>query len=195
MIDVCARVFLHFSCFCPSRCNLAVILLTDVVVDSVDVDWSMHMPLMLHILFLGMDQSRNLINQHCKQLLLNLLIVLANHSDHLSVAQILLNRKVKYLGLGLPTPLVVMPFHNFTGGYKKLQRKHNYLFFDDIEASHVFTESDPTFDTYLQSPIGASQSTSLAVIPSPTSKFLLNSMFNRRDTPRVFLNLILLRLW
>lgn len=62
-----------------------------------------------------MDQSRNLINQHCKQLLLNLLIVLANHADHLSVAQILLNRKVIHSNLGLSTPTVAIPFHNFTG--------------------------------------------------------------------------------
>lgn len=96
---------------------MAVILLTDVVIDSVDLDWSVHIPLMLHILFLGMDQSRNLINQHCKQLLMNLLIVLANHSDHLSIAQILLYRKVMHLGLGLPTPSVLVPFHNFTGIY------------------------------------------------------------------------------
>lgn len=94
-----------------------MILLTDVVVDSVDLDWSVHIPLMLHILFLGMDQSRNLINQHCKQLLLNLLIVLANHSDHLSVAQILLSRKVTHSNLGLSVPTVTVPFHNFTGEY------------------------------------------------------------------------------
>lgn len=92
-----------------------MIFLTDVVVDYVDVDWSMHMPLMLHILFLGMDQSRNLINQHCKQLLLNLLIVLANHSDYLSVAQILLNRKVMHLGLRLMVPSVSVSYHNFIG--------------------------------------------------------------------------------
>lgn len=32
------------------------------------------------------------------------------------------------------------------------------------------SEADSTFDSYLQSPIGSSQSTSLAVLPSPTSK-------------------------
>ena len=41
------------------RCNLAMILLTDLVVDGLDldchsVDWSVHMPLMLHIIFLGL---------------------------------------------------------------------------------------------------------------------------------------------
>ena len=45
------------------RCNLAAILLTDLVVDGLDldchsVDWSVHIPLMLHIIFLGLDNSR-----------------------------------------------------------------------------------------------------------------------------------------
>ncbi len=48
------------------RCNLAVILLTDLVVDGLDldchsVDWSVHVPLMLHIIFLGLDNSRELV--------------------------------------------------------------------------------------------------------------------------------------
>ena len=45
------------------RCNLAAILVTDLVVDGLDldchsVDWSVHIPLMLHIIFLGLDNSR-----------------------------------------------------------------------------------------------------------------------------------------
>ena len=45
------------------RCNLAAILLTDLVVDGLDLDchsvvWSVHIPLMLHIIFLGLDNSR-----------------------------------------------------------------------------------------------------------------------------------------
>lgn len=90
-------------------------LLTDVVVDVVDVDWSIHVPLMLHIAFLGLDHSRTLVHEHCKQLLLNLLLVLADHADHLSVAQILLSRKTVELGLGLPTPPLPVIMHNFTG--------------------------------------------------------------------------------
>ena len=61
------------------RCNLAAILVTDLVVDGLDldchsVDWSVHIPLMLHIIFLGLDNSRELVYKHCQQLLLNLLI-------------------------------------------------------------------------------------------------------------------------
>ena len=49
-----------------SRSNLAMILLTDLVVDGLDldchsVDWSMHMPLMLHIIFLGLGKIISLV--------------------------------------------------------------------------------------------------------------------------------------
>lgn len=90
-------------------------LLKDLPSDSLDIDWSIHMPLMLHIALLGMDHSRPLVHQHCKQLLLNLLLVLANNSDQLTIAQVLLNRDTMRLNLGLPTPPVPVSQHNFTG--------------------------------------------------------------------------------
>jgi len=90
-------------------------LLKDLPSDSLDIDWSIHMPLMLHIALLGMDHSRPLVHQHCKQLLLNLLLVLANNSDQLTIAQVLLNRDTIHLSLGLPTPPVPVTQHNFTG--------------------------------------------------------------------------------
>lgn len=102
------------------RCNVAVMLLCDVVVDGIQLDWTVQVPLMLHILFLGMDHTRPLVHQHCKQLLLNLLIVLARHSDHLAVAHIMLNNKTNQLGLGLPTPSLPVINHNFTGLCTKL---------------------------------------------------------------------------
>jgi len=92
-------------------------LLKDLPSDSLDIDWSIHMPLMLHIALLGMDHSRPLVHQHCKQLLLNLLLVLANNSDQLTIAQVLLNRDTIHLSLGLPTPPVPVTQHNFTGTY------------------------------------------------------------------------------
>ncbi|XP_017780111.1 PREDICTED: protein furry isoform X2 [Nicrophorus vespilloides] len=109
------------------RCNVAVMLLCDVVVDGVEFDWTIHVPLMLHILFLGLDHTRSLVHQHCKQLLLNLLIVLAQHNDHLSVAHILMNSKTNMLGLGLPIPNLPV-------------------------VKHTFTERHPAFDSYLQGP-------------------------------------------
>ena len=112
------------------RCNLAMILLTELVVDGLDldchsVDWSVHMPLMLHIIFLGMDNTRPIVHQHCKQLLLNLLVVLGCHKDHLSVAGVLLNNKTNQLDYGL------VP-----------QTDRNVV-------HHNFLEEDDRFDSYL----------------------------------------------
>ncbi|XP_073975779.1 microtubule binding protein furry isoform X3 [Rhodnius prolixus] len=126
------------------RCNVAVMLLTDVVVDVADVEWSIHLPLMLHILFLGLDHSRTLVHQHCKQLLMNLLIVLADHNDHLGLSQILLNRKTLQLGLGLMTPNVSVNSHNFT-------------------------EPDPEFDSYLHVPVQSGNNAVAPNTPLPTT--------------------------
>ncbi|XP_053543375.1 protein furry homolog isoform X2 [Ictalurus punctatus] len=60
------------------RCNIAVIFMTELVVDhSVKEDWSIHLPLLLHALFLGMDHCRPEVFEHCKHLLLHLLLTLS----------------------------------------------------------------------------------------------------------------------
>ena len=73
---------------CWDRCNLAVMFLVDLVVEGMDqgseVDWSVHLPLVLHMAILGLDHNRPLVSEHCKELLLNLLLVLAEHGDHLT---------------------------------------------------------------------------------------------------------------
>ena len=97
------------------RCNVAVMLLTDIVVDGISgIDWTLHLPLMLHILFLGLDHSRVIVRDHCKQLLLNLLFVQSIHNDHLTLAKIILNSQTKKLGLGLTSPSLSIISHNFT---------------------------------------------------------------------------------
>ncbi|XP_067137576.1 protein furry [Centruroides vittatus] len=95
------------------RCNLAVMLLADVVLDGINIDWSPHVPLMLHIIFLGLDHTRSLVHEHCKKLLLNLLIIITHHSDNLTVAKIILNNKMQQMGYGLP-PLYLTVQKNFT---------------------------------------------------------------------------------
>ncbi|XP_031631504.1 protein furry isoform X4 [Contarinia nasturtii] len=97
------------------RCNVAVMLLTDIIIDGIpEIDWTLHIPIMLHILFLGLDHTRPIVRDHCKQLLLNLLVVLAEHNDHLNVAKILLNAQTSKMGLGLPIPTLSVSHHNFT---------------------------------------------------------------------------------
>eukprot|EP00058_Branchiostoma_floridae_P025945 XP_002611435.1 hypothetical protein BRAFLDRAFT_63933 [Branchiostoma floridae] len=77
-----------------SRCNLGVVLLAELVLDRVQVEWTIHLPLMLHTLFLGLDHSRTMVHEHCKKLLLNLLIVLSSHNDYLCVARTLLTNRI-----------------------------------------------------------------------------------------------------
>jgi hypothetical protein len=97
------------------RCNVAVMLLSDIVVDGIaGIDWTLHLPLMLHILFLGLDHSRALVRDHCKQLLLNLLFVQSCHNDHLTLAKIMLNSQTKKLRLGLAASSLTIVAHNFT---------------------------------------------------------------------------------
>lgn len=97
------------------RCNVAVMLLSDIVVDGIaGIDWTLHLPLMLHILFLGLDHSRVIVRDHCKQLLLNLLFVQSAHNDHLTLAKIMLNSQTKKLGLGLASSAPSIIAHNFT---------------------------------------------------------------------------------
>lgn len=90
------------------RCNLALMLLAEIITqDTSVVDWSPHIPLMLHILFLGMDHSKSIVYEHCKQLLLNLLIVTTKHRDNLNVARILLNNQILRQNYGLAMPFTV----------------------------------------------------------------------------------------
>uniref|UniRef100_A0AAG5D1F0 Cell morphogenesis protein N-terminal domain-containing protein n=1 Tax=Anopheles atroparvus TaxID=41427 RepID=A0AAG5D1F0_ANOAO len=127
------------------RCNVAVMLLTDIVVDGIPgLDWTLHVPLMLHILFLGLDHTRRIVREHCKKLLLNLLIVLAEHNDHLTVAKILLNSDTSKLQLGIVVPALPVIDHNFT-------------------------EPDQEFDSYLFGLNGAAGQSQQSQLLSPAS--------------------------
>lgn len=47
------------------RCNIAVIFMTEMVVDhSVREDWALHLPLLLHAVFLGKTGSKRNSNQY-----------------------------------------------------------------------------------------------------------------------------------
>uniref|UniRef100_A0A3Q0T083 Furry homolog, like n=1 Tax=Amphilophus citrinellus TaxID=61819 RepID=A0A3Q0T083_AMPCI len=76
------------------RCNIAVILLTDLIVDhGVKVEWSAYLQLLLHAVFLGFDHQHPEVYEHCKRLLLHLLIVQGANSSVQSVAMVLLRNR------------------------------------------------------------------------------------------------------
>uniref|UniRef100_H9GB92 FRY like transcription coactivator n=1 Tax=Anolis carolinensis TaxID=28377 RepID=H9GB92_ANOCA len=76
------------------RCNIAVILLTDLIIDhSVKVDWGNYLHLLLHAVFIGLDHHHPEVYEHCKHLLLHLLIVMGSSSNVQSVASVLLRNR------------------------------------------------------------------------------------------------------
>ncbi|XP_074722252.1 protein furry homolog-like isoform X10 [Strix uralensis] len=76
------------------RCNIAVILLTDLIVDhSVKVEWGGYLHLLLHAIFIGFDHCHTEVYEHCKRLLLHLLIVMGSGSNVQSVASVLLRNR------------------------------------------------------------------------------------------------------
>ncbi|XP_041356858.1 protein furry-like isoform X3 [Gigantopelta aegis] len=72
------------------RSNIAVMFLSDLVLDGLEIDWSPHLPLMLHVIFLGVDHSRPIVYEHCKKLLQNLLLLAASQ-DNNDIARLLLD--------------------------------------------------------------------------------------------------------
>ena len=63
------------------RSGVVLMLLSDLVLDRSDLDWSVHLPLILHCVLLGMDHGRTVVHEQCKRLLLNLLVALSHHSE------------------------------------------------------------------------------------------------------------------
>ncbi|XP_064619246.1 protein furry-like isoform X4 [Lineus longissimus] len=95
------------------RCNMAVMLMTDLVMDAIDIDWAAHLPLMLHVIFLGLDHPRSLVHESCKTLLMNLLVVLSVHGNHHTVARTLLSNKSVNDKFCLTLPPVATREYNF----------------------------------------------------------------------------------
>ncbi|XP_013978414.2 protein furry homolog-like isoform X6 [Salmo salar] len=76
------------------RCNIAVILLTDLIVDhGVKVEWSAYLHLLLHSIFIGFDHQHPEVYEHCKRLLLHLLVVQGTNSSVQSLASVLLRNR------------------------------------------------------------------------------------------------------
>uniref|UniRef100_A0A8D0AQ57 Furry homolog, like n=1 Tax=Sander lucioperca TaxID=283035 RepID=A0A8D0AQ57_SANLU len=97
------------------RCNIAVILLTDLIVDhAVKVEWSAYLHLLLHAIFIGFDHQHPEVYEHCKRLLLHLLIVQGGNSSVQSVAMVLLRNR-DYNEPRVLTVKPVAPEINLTG--------------------------------------------------------------------------------
>ncbi|XP_017345070.1 protein furry homolog isoform X6 [Ictalurus punctatus] len=99
------------------RCNIAVIFMTEMVVDhSVREDWALHLPLLLHALFLGLDHYRPEVFEHSKRLLLHLLIALSCNNNFQVIASVLLVTREISDNKTLTIKSSFQPEYQHTGG-------------------------------------------------------------------------------
>uniref|UniRef100_A0A3B5AB99 Protein furry homolog n=1 Tax=Stegastes partitus TaxID=144197 RepID=A0A3B5AB99_9TELE len=104
------------------RCNIAVIFMTEMVVDhSVREDWTMHLPLLLHALFLGMDHYRPEVFEHSKRLLLHLLITLSCNNNFQAIASVLLQTREINSTKTLTCKPSLQPEYSPSGGFDFLR--------------------------------------------------------------------------
>ncbi|XP_010154358.1 PREDICTED: protein furry homolog, partial [Eurypyga helias] len=104
------------------RCNIAVIFMTEMVVDhSVREDWALHLPLLLHALFLGLDHYRPEVFEHSKKLLLHLLIALSCNGNYQAIASVLLQTREMNETKTLTVQPAYLPEYLYTGGFDFLR--------------------------------------------------------------------------
>nr|XP_015197348.1 PREDICTED: protein furry homolog isoform X5 [Lepisosteus oculatus] len=104
------------------RCNIAVIFMTEMVVDhSVREDWALHLPLLLHALFLGLDHYRPEVFEHSKRLLLHLLIALSCNNNFQVIASVLLLTREMCESKTLTVKANYQPEYLYTGGFDFLR--------------------------------------------------------------------------
>ncbi|XP_066555823.1 protein furry homolog isoform X4 [Amia ocellicauda] len=104
------------------RCNIAVIFMTEMVVDhSVREDWALHLPLLLHALFLGLDHYRPEVFEHSKRLLLHLLIALSCNNNFQTIASVLLLTREMSESKTLTVKSNYQPEYLYTGGFDFLR--------------------------------------------------------------------------
>ncbi|KAG1970389.1 protein furry [Pimephales promelas] len=104
------------------RCNIAVIFMTEMVVDhSVREDWALHLPLLLHALFLGLDHYRPEVFEHSKRLLLHLLIALSCNNNFQVIASVLLLTREIGDNKTLTVKSSYQPEYHYTGGFDFLR--------------------------------------------------------------------------
>ncbi|KAG8452837.1 hypothetical protein GDO86_004577 [Hymenochirus boettgeri] len=104
------------------RCNIAVIFMTEMVVDhSVREDWALHLPLLLHALFLGLDHYRTEVFEHSRKLLLHLLIALSCNGNFSAIASVLLQAREVNEAKTLTIQSSSQSEFPYTGGYDFLR--------------------------------------------------------------------------
>ncbi|XP_051541423.1 protein furry homolog isoform X3 [Myxocyprinus asiaticus] len=104
------------------RCNIAVIFMTEMVVDhSVREDWALHLPLLLHALFLGLDHYRPEVFEHSKRLLQHLLIALSCNNNFQVIASVLLLTREIGDNKTLTVKSSYQPENPYTGGFDFLR--------------------------------------------------------------------------
>ncbi|XP_058886454.1 protein furry homolog isoform X3 [Acipenser ruthenus] len=104
------------------RCNIAVIFMTELVVDhSVREDWALHLPLLLQALFLGLDHYRPEVFEHSKRLLLHLLIALCCNNNFQVIASVLLLTREMSESKTLTVKSSYQPEYLYTGGFDFLR--------------------------------------------------------------------------
>ena len=55
-----------------------------------------------------------MVYKHCRQLLLNLLVVLGRHNDHLGISRVMMTTKIDLMNFGLSLPVLPVIKHPFT---------------------------------------------------------------------------------
>nr|XP_006005371.1 PREDICTED: protein furry homolog isoform X2 [Latimeria chalumnae] len=104
------------------RCNIAVIFMTEMVVDhSVREDWALHLHLLLHALFLGLDHYRPEVFEHSKRLLLHLLIALSCNNNFQAIASMLLLTREMNESKTLTVKPSYQPDNLYGGGFDFLR--------------------------------------------------------------------------
>jgi len=76
---------------CLFRCSIAIMLINELIVSGLQIDWSAHLPQLLHVAMLGMDHNRAIVYEHCKSLVFNLLLALSVQSEQIWLSEMLLS--------------------------------------------------------------------------------------------------------
>ena len=93
---------------CLFRCSIAIMLINELIVSGLPIDWSAHLPQLLHVAMLGkcpeectnlnspmrssgMDHNRAIVYEHCKSLVFNLLLALSVQSEQIWLSEMLLS--------------------------------------------------------------------------------------------------------